>query len=255
MLEHKYGEQICILDHLTLTTLLNKLSRPETTHPELGLLLKASYEILLTETMNLYFHKEKVSSQTRMKSLHKEGVLVEQNLTSPDPVITVNLARAGTFPSQICFDYINLTLGSKACRQDHFYVNRKVDDKNRVVGVDCTGSKIGGPVENSLVLIPDPMGATGGTICHVLDHYKSIGNIKQFIALHLIITPEYIIKVKEKHPELIVVAGRIDRGLSHPEILETIPGTYIDKEKGLNENSYIVPGAGGVGELLNNAEY
>ena len=30
-------------------------------------------------------------------------------------------------------------------------------------------------------------------------------------------------------------------------------GTFWDKEKGLNEYQYIVPGAGGLGEILNNA--
>jgi uracil phosphoribosyltransferase len=36
-------------------------------------------------------------------------------------------------------------------------------------------------------------------------------------------------------------------------VLRTEPGTHWDEERGLNDIQYIVPGAGGVGEILNNA--
>jgi uracil phosphoribosyltransferase len=32
-----------------------------------------------------------------------------------------------------------------------------------------------------------------------------------------------------------------------------VPGTYPDEERGLNDVQYIVPGAGGMGELLTNS--
>ena len=37
------------------------------------------------------------------------------------------------------------------------------------------------------------------------------------------------------------------------EILKTPLGLKVEEEKGLNESDYIVPGAGGVGEVLNNS--
>ena len=99
------------------------------------------------------------------------------------------------------------------------------------------------------------MGATGSTIIEAINLYKEEvkGTAKKFISVHLMITPEYIKNLTNAHPECEVYAIRLDRGLSKPEALNEIPGTYPDKEKGLNENSYIVPGAGGVGELLNNS--
>ena len=36
-------------------------------------------------------------------------------------------------------------------------------------------------------------------------------------------------------------------------VLQTTPGKRWAEEKGLNDRQYIVPGAGGVGEVLNNA--
>ncbi|MEI8254618.1 MAG: hypothetical protein WCJ30_03005, partial [Deltaproteobacteria bacterium] len=38
-----------------------------------------------------------------------------------------------------------------------------------------------------------------------------------------------------------------------PDVLATVPGTHPDRERGLDDRQYIVPGAGGLGELLNNA--
>ena len=73
------------------------------------------------------------------------------------------------------------------------------------------------------------------------------------IAIHLIITPEYIKRIKQEQPELIIYAMRLDRGLSSEKVLNTIPGTFWDEEKGLNERQYIVPGAGGFGEICNNS--
>ena len=48
-------------------------------------------------------------------------------------------------------------------------------------------------------------------------------------------------------------AYRLDRGLSAPDVLETLPGTRWDEERGLDAHSYIIPGAGGLGEVLNNS--
>ena len=66
-------------------------------------------------------------------------------------------------------------------------------------------------------------------------------------------TPEYIKKIQERHPDLVVYAIRLDRGLSPKDVLETTPGTHRDRERGLNDKHYIVPGGGGFGEILNNS--
>ncbi|MBK8098993.1 MAG: uracil phosphoribosyltransferase, partial [Planctomycetes bacterium] len=44
-----------------------------------------------------------------------------------------------------------------------------------------------------------------------------------------------------------------DRGLSSERALASIPGTFPNEERGLNDVHYIVPGAGGMGELLTNS--
>jgi uracil phosphoribosyltransferase len=69
----------------------------------------------------------------------------------------------------------------------------------------------------------------------------------------LIVTPQYLKQVRTRHPNAIVYAVRLDRGLSPPEVLKAKPGERWDEENGLNELQYIVPGGGGFGELMNNA--
>ena len=97
------------------------------------------------------------------------------------------------------------------------------------------------------------MGATGGTLVEALDLFKKHGKARKYIALHCIVTPEYLRKIQSRHPDLLVYAIRLDRGLSSPEVLNSVPGTHWDQERGLNDKHYIVPGGGGFGEIMNNA--
>ena len=99
------------------------------------------------------------------------------------------------------------------------------------------------------------MGATGSTVSRVLNHYarEVRGQALRVIALHLIVTPEYLRHVTRAHPEVQVYALRLDRGLSAPAVLATVPGERWDEERGLTDHQYIVPGGGGLGEILNNS--
>jgi len=144
-------------------------------------------------------------------------------------------------------------MNPKTTRQDHISIGRVTDHDNRVQGSQVSGHKIGGPTDNAIVIFPDPMGATGGTLVESLDLYKKMGKAKKYVALHCIVTPEYLKQVTAKHPDLVVYAVRLDRGLSSDAILKTIPGESWNQEKGLNDHHYIVPGGGGFGEVMNNA--
>jgi uracil phosphoribosyltransferase len=149
-------------------------------------------------------------------------------------------------------------MNPKKVRQDHISIGRTTDDQQKVTGSAVSGHKIGGGVDGAVVLFPDPMGATGGTIAEAIDIYKKQAQDTQrkalkYIALHCIVTPEYLKKIQSRHPDVIVYAIRLDRGLSPKEVLDTVPGTHWDRERGLNDKHYIVPGGGGFGEILNNA--
>ena len=102
---------------------------------------------------------------------------------------------------------------------------------------------------------PIPWGATGGSLCQAIRHYKEkvAGTARKYIAVNLIVTPEYVKRMLSEHPDVVIFALRLDRGASPPEVLATIPGTHWDRESGLTDKQYIVPGGGGFGEIMNNA--
>jgi uracil phosphoribosyltransferase len=170
-------------------------------------------------------------------------------------VVTVGIARAGTMPSQVVYDLLNEVLDPAGVRQDHLFMSRTTDASGKVTGAHWNDAKIGRDVDGRLVLFPDPMGATGSSIVSALTHYKTKleGTPARCITMHLIVTPEYIKNVLAAHPDTVIYALRLDRGLSPQDVLATVPGTRWDHEVGLDERQYIVPGAGGVGEILNNA--
>lgn len=254
-IEHLYGDKVHILSDLYSQSILAKLSKPETAQPLLNRYIEILYGQLFSAVANTCFKKKKVSLDTRMKQFNSEGVFHGEVLDDEMPAVVVNLARAGTYPSHLCFDYFNYLLDPQKIRQDHFFMQRKLDESGNVSGVDVSGSKIGGGQESAVVLFPDPMGATGGSLSYTIDYYKQKvkGVAHKYVAMHIIVTPEYIARMKKDHPEVEIFATRLDRGLSDEKTLQTIPGTFPEKEIGLNSNQYIVPGAGGVGEILNNS--
>ena len=89
--------------------------------------------------------------------------------------------------------------------------------------------KLPSGIEDKLVLLVDPMLATGGSACDAIDLLKKRGctNIK-FMAI--IGAPEGVSRVAEKHPDVKIYVSTLDRCL--------------------NENGYILPGLGDAGDRL-----
>lgn len=254
-IEHRYGSNVHILNNHFLEGMLARLCSPDTFQPEINHLVELLYNHLLIHVMNTEFPKEQFECETRMTAMHSDQVLNGNRIKHNQKVITVNLARAGTYPSHICFNALHYAVHHDYLRQDHIFAARTVDGKNHVTGTDLGATKIGGDKDQAIVIFPDPMGATGNTICTILDYYKNkvAGQAHKILALHLIVTPEYIKKVTSTHPDVVIFALRLDRGLSSKAALNAQPGTLWDQEKGLNDKDYIVPGGGGFGEIMNNS--
>ena len=252
-LPHSYGPNVHLLSDPFLLSHLAQLCSEETTQPVINELISTLYSSLLKAVVNHEFPTRRVKLRTRMAPLHPEGVYQGPMIDPDVPIVSVNLARAGTLPSHVCYTALNYFMNPKRVRQDHISIGRTTNDQECVTGSKVSGHKIGGTVDGAIVLFPDPMGATGGTLVEAMDLYKSCGTARKYISIHCIITPEYIKKIQSTHPDLKIYAIRLDRGLSSKEILNSALGTYWDQEKGLNEKHYIVPGGGGFGEIMNNA--
>lgn len=84
-------------------------------------------------------------------------------------------------------------------------------------------------IANREVIILDPMLATGGSAVKAVDIVKKAG-AKQIKFMCIITCPEGLKAFQTAHPDVDVICGAVD--------------------KGLNENSYIVPGIGDCGDRL-----
>jgi len=249
-LDHHYGDRFYLIQDIFLQTLLTRLCIEQTTQPEINRLVEQLYKGILTYSANQLFPKEIQKNKTRM-----QAELSAEQFIADTKALTVNLARAGTFPSHICYEFLHWFLKPQNIRQDHIFAARTTNKTDEVTGTHLGSYKIGGGVQDNFVFFPDPMGATGGTILSAIDYYQKevSGPAKEYVALHLIVTPEYLKKVMNHPAKIKVFALRVDRGLSPSHVLNSPLGLYWDQEKGLNEKQYIIPGAGGLGELLNNS--
>ena len=251
--KHVYGKNVHLLSNPLLHSHLARLCAVDTHQPVINELVQSIYSSLLQIVVNQEFPQKKVITASRMSTSHPEGYFESPVIDPETPVACVNLARAGTYPSHICYQSLNYFMNPTLVRQDHISIARKTGANDKVLGSEVSGHKIGGKINDAIVLIPDPMGATGGTVIETVNLYQQYGNAKKYIAIHCIVTPEYLKRVTQTHPDLIIYAIRLDRGLSNEKVLKSIPGTFWNEERGLNNQDYIVPGGGGFGEIMNNA--
>jgi uracil phosphoribosyltransferase len=254
-IEHRYGPNVHILSDPLLLAQLAQLCAKETRQPEVNRLVREIYGHLLRVVIAVEFPRRRVAVQTRMIDSSPRAIFEGEVLDRDVRAVTVNIARAGAIPSQVAYDFLNEILDPALVRQDHIIMSRMLAEDERVVGAGIGGMKIGGDVDGAFLLFPDPMGATGGSLSTAIATYKEkiAGKPRRIVNIHLIVTPEYLKRMQKDHPDVVVYAARVDRGLSAPDVLDSVPGTRWDEERGLDDRQYIVPGGGGLGELMNNA--
>ena len=84
-------------------------------------------------------------------------------------------------------------------------------------------------IEDKLVLVVDPMLATGGSACDAIEKLKQRG-CKHIKFMGVIAAPEGLSLVAERHPDVEIYVSTLDRCL--------------------NEHGYILPGLGDAGDRL-----
>lgn len=252
---HRYGPNVHLVGNPFLLSQLARLCAKGTGQPEINRLVAVLYSDLVKMVINAEFPRKMASMPTRMIDHTPQGIYQGEVIDPDVRAVTVNIARAGTLPSQVTYDLLNTTVDPLVVRQDHIIMSRMIDAKEHVVGSNIGGAKIGGDIDDAFVLFPDPMGATGGSLSTAVSMYKEKvpGKPRRILSLNLIVTPEFLRKVTQEHPDVVVYALRLDRGLSPPEVFGTLPGELWEKERGLDDRQYIVPGGGGFGEIMNNA--
>ena len=89
--------------------------------------------------------------------------------------------------------------------------------------------KMPSDIEERLVIITDPMLATGGSAADAIDMVKARG-AKNILLMCLVAAPEGVERVKSRHPDVDIYCAALDRCL--------------------NEKAYIVPGLGDAGDRI-----
>lgn len=254
-LAHAYGDNVHILTDPVSLGQLADLCIAETIQPAINNLVRELYQFLIRNVVKREFPIESIAINTRMAATSDRGVWGGRVTKKKTKTITVNIMRAGALPSQVSFDFFNRILDPNFVRQDHVVMSRMTDANEKVVGAELFGSKIGGDIDNAMLLFPDPMGATGSSTSKIISYYKEqvLGKPQGIFAVHLIVTPEYIRRMTTDHPDVKIYALRLDRGASSARVLQTLPGSNWSEESGLSEKHYIVPGGGGFGEIINNS--
>ncbi|MBK8978226.1 MAG: uracil phosphoribosyltransferase [Planctomycetes bacterium] len=252
---HAYGPRLRVLAEPTLRSVLARIGHPSTGTAELPGLVRTAYARLTFAALDEHFPSGDGRTPTRMTASEPRAVYSGPLLRADTRLVVCAVIRAGLLPAQVCYEIACQVLPPEHVRLDFLNLSRETDAHGRVTGVRMDGSKLGGDVRDAVVLVPDPMGATGGTLAHTAACYRSLGGgtPRAIVALHLMVTPEAVRRVLAECPEVHVLAGRFDRALSDPAVLATPPGTHPERERGLTDVQYIVPGAGGMGELLTNS--
>ncbi|MBU0545846.1 hypothetical protein KKA13_01155 [Patescibacteria group bacterium] len=250
--EHKYGEHVHLVRDNMATSRLTSLCDARTPQSQVINLTQSLYaEVLLRAVVNLIFPTITIKVSTPMATIVGQRGRVQAETIDPLTMVAIaTLLRAGDIAAGACFGSLVSILSEGCVRQDFFGATRQTNTEHQVTGTEISYIKKGS-LDGRVLLIPDPMGATGGSIIKTLDCYgDGVGNVRAMATLHLIITPEYIRRITLAYPDLHIFALRVDRGMSDDDILNTVPGTFPDREFGLTETQYIVPGAGDMGARL-----
>ena len=89
--------------------------------------------------------------------------------------------------------------------------------------------KLPSPIEERLIIVTDPMLATGGSACDAISQIKKYGG-KNIKFMCVIAAPEGLERLHREHPDVQIYVGALDREL--------------------NENAYICPGLGDAGDRI-----
>lgn len=204
--------EINLLDHLPLQDRVTKLRRSgikgsnfRTLMIEIGMFM--GYEF--TKTLE----NEIISVKTPL------GIAEGEIIKDESDIIVVNILRAAV----PLVDGIFRILKEAQCGMIGAWREEKAPFK-----VNLNYSRIP-DVNGKIVLIADPMLATGNTLKEILNKIKSLGNPQRIVLINVIASREGIDNLLKSHPDIEIYTCAIDNEV--------------------NEDGYIVPGLGDAGDI------
>lgn len=208
----KNYENVTIFDHPLIRHKIALLRDEKTSMKEFRELVEEITTLMTYESLKEGVPTTEVDVKTPLE-------VCKQSVVSDNSIVIIPILRAGLgmvngvhvlFPSAKV-GHIGMFRNEETLKPETYYC--KLPDR----------------IEEKLVMVVDPMLATGGSACDAIQLLKDKGckNIK-FMAI--IGAPEGLSKLAEVHPDVDIYVSTLDRGL--------------------NENGYILPGLGDAGDRL-----
>lgn len=205
-------KNVTIFDHPLIRHKIAILRDEKTSMKEFRELIEEITTLMTFESLRTGVPTTKINVKTPLE-------VCEQSVVSDNSIVIVPILRAGLgmvngihvlFPSARV-GHIGLYRNEETLEPCEYY---------------C---KLPEGIEDKLVIVVDPMLATGGSACDAIDRLKARG-CRSIKFMAIIGAPEGVSKVAEAHPDVEIYVSTLDRCL--------------------NQNGYILPGLGDAGDRL-----
>ena len=171
-------------------------------------------EIAMLETLEVL-----KDAPTKTVTIKTPLEMVEQTIIKENSIVIVPILRAG-------LGMVNgVTAMLPAVKVGHIGIARN-EETLEPVEYMC---KLPQDIQDKMVILLDPMLATGGSACAAIQVLKNKG-VKNIKMLNILAVPEGVEKVAKAHPDVDIYIAKMDRCL--------------------NEKGYILPGLGDAGDRI-----
>lgn len=204
-------ENVHELNHPIITHKLTQMRRKETSSKDFRALAE-EIAMLMTYEVGKNFPTRNVEIETPLQTCYKE-TLDEENFVVV-PILRAGLAMSGGVLKIL-----------PAARVGHIGLYRDEETHEPIEYY----SKMPPNLDEKILLVVDPMLATGGSAADALTMLKDKGAKKIFL-MCIVAAPQGIDKILKTHPDVPIYVAAIDDGL--------------------NENAYILPGLGDAGDRI-----
>ena len=199
------------LNHPIVTHKLTQMRRKETNSKDFRALAE-EIAMLMTYEVGKNFPTQEIEIETPLMTCRKK-IIDEENFVVV-PILRAGLAMSGGVLKIL-----------PAARVGHIGLYR---DEKTHEPVEYY-SKMPPNLSEKILLVVDPMLATGGSCADAIQMLKDKGAKKIFL-MCIVAAPQGIKKILEKHSDIPIYVAAIDEGL--------------------NENAYILPGLGDAGDRI-----
>ena len=203
--------EVHVFNHPLISDKLTRMRKVETTSQDFRLLLK-EISLLMGYEVTRDFETKDVSIQTPIC----EGTfpMLKENFFTIVPILRAGIGMVDGLLELMPFAHVG-HIGLYRDEETHEPIEYYY--------------KMPQGVENSEIIVVDPMLATGGSVSDAVASLKSHGCTKIRL-MNLVAAPEGIRAFQETHPDIDIYVAAVDECL--------------------NENAYIVPGLGDAGDRI-----